>query len=102
MKLDMYEKACHFFERAFQIQPKELKWKLMVASCYRRMGSFERALKHYQEVYAENPENMECLKFLVQLCKETGQPYDEYAAQLRRLERENEAMPDLNMVILHH
>jgi len=35
----LYEKACVFFERASQIQPGEVKWRLMVASCYRRMGN---------------------------------------------------------------
>ena len=34
---------------------------------------------------------------MVQICKELGQPYDEYAGQLKRLERAQEAMPDFNM-----
>jgi len=40
VKAELYEKACQFFERAAQIQTKEIKWKLMVASCYRRMGNY--------------------------------------------------------------
>lgn len=89
---ELYEKASHFFERASQIQPKEVKWKLMVASCYRRTGSSQRALSLYEEIYAEYPDNIECLRFLVQLCKELGLPFEEYAGQLRQLERQLEAV----------
>ncbi len=32
------------------------------------------------------------LRFLVQLCKELGLPFEEYAGQLRQLERQMEAM----------
>lgn len=59
---ELYEKASQFFERAAQIQPKEVKWKLMVASCYRRTGSSQRALSLYEEIYAEHPDNIECKK----------------------------------------
>lgn len=89
---ELYEKASQFFERAAQIQPREVKWKLMVASCYRRTGSSQRALSLYEEIYAENPDNIECLRFLVQLSKEMGLPFEEYAGQLRQLERQLEAM----------
>lgn len=32
---EMYEKALEYFEQAEQRQPFEIKWSLMVASCYR-------------------------------------------------------------------
>eukprot|EP00665_Eupelagonemidae_sp_cell47_P001054 gene1054-1397_t len=32
-----------FFDRASQIQPGEVKWRLMVASCHRRIGAFANA-----------------------------------------------------------
>jgi len=32
------------------------------------------------------------LRFLVQLCKELGLPFEEYAGQLRQLERQLEAV----------
>lgn len=35
VKHEMYEKSIHYFERASQIQPTEVKWRLMVTSCYR-------------------------------------------------------------------
>ena len=59
----------------------------MVASCLRRMGSYQRALKVYEDVNNEDPNNIECLRFLVQLCKEMQLPYEEYAANLNRLMR---------------
>ncbi|EGB07919.1 hypothetical protein AURANDRAFT_10223, partial [Aureococcus anophagefferens] len=72
VKSEMYEKAIHFFERASQIQPKEVKWRLMVTSCYRRMGNYQRALELYEKVHAEHPENVECLRYLVAICKDLG------------------------------
>ncbi len=42
----------------------------MVASCLRRMGSYQKALKVYEDVNNEDPTNIECLRFLVQICKE--------------------------------
>lgn len=32
------------------------------------------------------------MRFLVQLCKELGLPFEEYASQLRQLERQMEAL----------
>lgn len=51
VKQEMYEAAIPFFARASQIQPSEVKWLLMVASCYRRMGSYHPALKLYEEIH---------------------------------------------------
>ncbi|EGR28423.1 hypothetical protein IMG5_176090 [Ichthyophthirius multifiliis] len=92
VKQELYERACHFFERASQIQSKEIKWRLMVASCYRRMSSLQKALKIYEEIYQEEPRNIECLKFLTQLCKEMQLPYEQYASELRKLEAEDYAV----------
>jgi len=47
----MYEKASFYLERASQIQPKEVKWRLMVASCQRRIMNYQKALKIYQAIY---------------------------------------------------
>ena len=56
----MYEKSTSFFERASLVQPKEAKWQLMVASCYRRMGDYNEALDIYRKVHEIFPENSEC------------------------------------------
>ncbi len=63
----------------------------MVASCQRRIGNFQKALKIYQAIYQEYPDNLECLRFLVLLCKDMGLDYEQYAKELRRVELENEA-----------
>ncbi len=36
---EVYEKAMPFFDLASKVQPQEVKWALMVASCYRRIGA---------------------------------------------------------------
>ncbi|CAM9373440.1 unnamed protein product, partial [Phaeothamnion confervicola] len=87
VKSELYEKAVQFFERAAQIQPGEVKWRLMVTSCFRRMGNFPRALELYEQVHAEYPENLECLRYLVALCKDLGRPHDHYQQKLVRLDR---------------
>ena len=91
VKQGIYEKACYYLERASQLQPKEVKWRLMVASCQRRIGNFQKELKIYESIYQEYPENIECLRFLVLLCKDMGLEYEEYARQLSQLEMENAA-----------
>ena len=87
VKSEMYEKAIHFFEQAAEIQPKEVKWRLMVTSCYRRMGQYQQALELYEEIHKEHPENLECLRYLVAICKDLGQKYDHHQANLAKLER---------------
>lgn len=83
----MYEKAIHFFERASQIQPDEVKWRLMVTSCYRRMQNLHKALELYEKIHTEHPENLECLRYLVAICKDLGRPHDVYQQKLSRLDR---------------
>merc|ERR1719230_2531876 len=87
VKSELYEKAIHFFERAAQIQPNEVKWRLMVTSCYRRMGNYARALELYERIHTEHPENLECLRYLVAICKDLGRPYEAYQTKLARLDR---------------
>ena len=66
----------------------------MVTSCYRRMGNYQRALELYEKVHAEHPENAECLRYLVAICKDLGQPCDHYQAKLSRLDqRDATAVP---------
>lgn len=90
VKSELYEKAWTFFERAAQIQPQEVKWKLMVASCFRRMGSYQRALKVFEDIHEAHPENVDCLQYLVSLCKEMNLKYDHYNIALKKLLREKE------------
>lgn len=91
VKQEMYEAAIPFFSRAAQIEPGEVKWRLMVASCYRRMGAYPAALKLYEEIHKSHPNDIECVRYLITICKEMKQNYEKYAVHLRKLERMQEA-----------
>jgi len=96
VKQEMYEAAIPFFSRASQIEPNEVKWRLMVASCYRRMGAYPQALKLYEDIHHSHPNDIECVRYLITICKEMKQKYDHYAAHLRKLERLQEAAQSNN------
>jgi intraflagellar transport protein 88 len=87
VKQEMYEAAIPFFSRASQIEPNEVKWRLMVASCYRRMGAYPQALKLYEDIHRSHPNDIECVRYLITICKEMKQKYDHYALHLRKLEK---------------
>uniref|UniRef100_H3GSZ4 EGF-like domain-containing protein n=1 Tax=Phytophthora ramorum TaxID=164328 RepID=H3GSZ4_PHYRM len=89
VKSELYEKAIQFFERASQIQPNEVKWRLMVTSCYRRMGAYQKAMVLYEQIHQDYPENLECLRYLVAICKDLGQRCDGFQAKLAKLERDS-------------
>lgn len=92
VKGELYEEALPFFERASEIEPGEIKWHFMVASCYRRMGSLQQALDVYKKIHKQDPDNIDCLKYLCTICKDMNdQEYDEYNKQLHRLERAEKA-----------
>ena len=40
--LQVYEGAVPYFSLAARVQPHEVKWQLMVASCYRRIGNYQQ------------------------------------------------------------
>ena len=42
-ELQVYEGAVPYFSLAARVQPHEVKWQLMVASCYRRIGNYQQA-----------------------------------------------------------
>ncbi|GFS10276.1 intraflagellar transport protein 88 homolog [Elysia marginata] len=85
------EKAIHYFERASIVQPNQVKWHLMIASCYRRSGNYQKALETYKQIHKKFPDNVECLKFLVRLCTDLGlQDAQEYATKLKKAEKNKE------------
>lgn len=63
----------------------------MIASCYRRMNLFNEALKVYEDIHAEYPDNIDCLRGLVQIRKELGMKYQHFSEKLMVLDREEEA-----------
>ncbi|CAM9656365.1 unnamed protein product [Laminaria digitata] len=87
VKSELYEKAIHYFETAAQIQPTEVKWRLMVTSCFRRMGNYQMALELYEKIHIDYPENLECLRYLVAICRDHDRPFQQYQHKLARLDR---------------
>ena len=63
----------------------------MIASCYRRMNLFNDALKVYEDIHQEYPDNIDCLRGLVQIRKELGMKYQHFSEKLMVLDREEEA-----------
>merc|ERR1719487_1128226 len=55
------------------------------------MGSYTRALELYEEIHEDYPNNLECLRYLVAICKDLGHHYDHYQKKLSKLERANAA-----------
>lgn len=89
VKSEVYEKAIPYFDLASRIQPQEVKWGLMVASCYRRINAYAQALQKYKEIHAIHPDNVECLRYLVHLCTELGRRDDaqDFITKLRKAEK---------------
>jgi len=89
VKSELYEKAMPYFDLASKIQPHEVKWQLMVASCYRRIGAYPLALAKYKEIHRSHPENVECLRYLVHICTDLGRKEEvhDYVVKLRKAER---------------
>jgi tetratricopeptide (TPR) repeat protein len=42
-------------------RPSQVKWQLMVASCYRRSGNYAAALDEYKKIHHKFPDNIECM-----------------------------------------
>ena len=86
-----HEKAIQYFERASLIEPQEVKWQLMIASCYRRSGNYQQSLATYKKIHMRFPDNVECLKFLVRICTDLGlKELQEYANKLKKAEKAKE------------
>jgi intraflagellar transport protein 88 len=91
VKREMYEQAIEYFQQAAQVQPSEIKWQLMVTSCYRRLGDLYKALELYQKIHEDHPENIEALQYLEALCRDLGRSHEEYSKKLEKLRRSQPA-----------
>jgi intraflagellar transport protein 88 len=60
VECQVYEQAIQLFERATFIQPSQVKWHLMIASCYRRSGNYQVAFETYRRIHDKFPDNLEC------------------------------------------
>ena len=87
VKREMYDQAIEFFSQASRVQPGEVKWRLMVSSCYRRLGDLQKSLELYIQIHEDFPDNAESLMYLEALCKDLGRPAEEYTRKLDKLRR---------------
>ena len=88
IEMQVSEKAIGYFERASLMQPDDVRWQLMIASCYRRSGNYHKALDTYKTIHRKFPDNIECLKFLVKICSDMGlKEAMDYAQELKKAER---------------
>ncbi len=93
-------------------RPGQVKWRLMIASCHRRTGNYQKALETYKRIHELFPDNIECegvekifvrgcrrthncphlgLKYLVRICSDMKLPeVQEYTLALRKAEQSNE------------
>lgn len=88
VKNEAYDKALQFFQRASEIETREVKWQLMVGSCHRRRGDSASAKEVYESIHTKYPDNAEAVKHLVHICRdlELIDESNEYMKKLRRLE----------------
>lgn len=74
-----------------QLAEDQPKWRLLVATCLKRIGQFHKALAEYQDIHRRFPENVECLKFLIRLCGDLGlKEVQVYVAELKKVEKAKE------------
>ncbi|XP_075752571.1 intraflagellar transport protein 88-like protein nompB [Rhipicephalus microplus] len=87
----LYEKAIKYFEKAAIIQPSQVKWPLLVATCNKKSGNYQKALATYRSLHRRFPENVECLRLLVRLTNDLGlSESEDYAAKLKKAEKAKE------------
>ena len=79
------KRALFFFQQAKLIQPKEIKWGLMVASAHKRCGNDDVAFHEYEKLHDQFPGNTECLRQLIDACKSQGKASYVYEDRLDKL-----------------
>ncbi|CAI2356644.1 unnamed protein product [Caenorhabditis sp. 36 PRJEB53466] len=85
------EKSINYLEKAALMQPNVSKWQMMIASCLRRTGNYQRAFELYRQIHRKFPQDLDCLKFLVRIAGDLGMPeYKEYKDKLEKAEKINQ------------
>ncbi|CAF3860357.1 unnamed protein product [Rotaria sp. Silwood2] len=85
------EKAVEFCAQAALVKPGEIKWHLMVASCYRRTGDYTAALEKYKWIHQHFPDDTDCIQFLVKISTDLGLPEREvYENELKKVNKMKE------------
>ena len=89
VRKEMFEKSIYYFNIAAEIQPRETKWQIMVANCYRKLGDKTKAftlLRHIHNIY---PADVDCLRYLISICDELNESTIEYNRTLQKLQSAN-------------
>lgn len=71
-----------------RFRPNVSKWQMMIASCLRRTGNYQRAFELYRQIHRKFPQDLDCLKFLVRIAGDLGMTeYKEYKDKLEKAEK---------------
>ncbi|UJR22611.1 hypothetical protein I4U23_025652 [Adineta vaga] len=85
------EKAVEFCAQAALVKPGEIKWHLMVASCYRRVGDYSAALEKYKWIHQYFPDDTDCIQFLIKIATDLNLPDREtYENELKKVNKRKE------------
>ncbi|KAI9223464.1 hypothetical protein BC828DRAFT_375863 [Blastocladiella britannica] len=72
VKCECYEAAVPLFDRLLALDPGEIQWPLMAASCHRRAGNYPAALEMYRGIHDKWPSSVEALRFLVRVATDVS------------------------------
>ena len=80
--------ALRFFQLGMLIEPSQLRWHLLVASCHRRAGNYSAALQLYHAAHRRFPDHVDTLRLLARLCTDLdlAPEAQRYAVKLQRAE----------------
>ena len=90
VKNEMWDEAVGYFESADAVEGAwDVKWRLMIASCWRRMGDRDKARRMYELVYRQDDSSVEAAKYLQHMAREDGREAEaeQWANAMRRIEQ---------------
>ena len=89
VKNEMWDEAVGYFESADAVEGAwDVKWRLMIASCWRRMGDRDKARRMYELVWRQDDGCVEAVKYLAHMAREDGreQEAEQWQNVMRRIE----------------
>lgn len=96
----MFEQALQLFQKAIIVQPNNIRWQLMVASCYRLSGNYQISLDSYKNINSKFPDNIECLRHLVKICMDLGMgELKEFKEKLAKLDPDGSRFESKDVLI---
>ena len=89
VKNEMWDEAVGYFESADAVEGAwDVKWRLMIASCWRRMGDRDKARRMYELVWRQDDSCIEAVKYLQHMAREDGREKEaeQWQNVMRRIE----------------